>query len=116
MLHDPQLLYVRLRQLPRILAVFGLRIERAFADVGKHNQRMRELAPWVRKSATMVVLRPDIAPPERPGIDHFIVMVDEYAIALFGHPNIKTLFPISEKRLEAQWKKIKELLPNEKTP
>jgi ATP-dependent helicase HrpA len=115
MLHDPQLLYVRLRQLPRILAVFGLRIERAFADVGKHNQRMRELAPWVRKSATMVALRLEIAPPERPGIDQFIAMVDEYAIALFGHPNIKTLFPISEKRLEVQWQKIKELLPDEKS-
>jgi ATP-dependent helicase HrpA len=107
MIVAPDLLFARCRQLPRSLTAFALRIERAFLDISKHRERMNQLTPFVNKAREAVRRHPEFTPELQRQADAFRQMVDEYAIALFAHPNVRTLCPVSEKRLEKLWMEVK---------
>jgi len=95
----------RVKLLPRYLKALKIRAERAYVypekDKAKESQLKARLAEF-EEVANRVRLR-----PTREGLD-FIEdvtrMIGEFKISLFA-PEIKTLFPVSDKRIE---KKLRE--------
>ena len=91
--------------MPRYLRALRIRIERAYVSPEKDKAKEEQLTPF---KARLHELRKNIsARPSEPGlafIEDLFRMVEEFKISLFA-PEIKTLFPISTKRIE---KKLQE--------
>jgi hypothetical protein len=54
-----------------------------------------------RAELTRFRARTGQSPAMQARVDAFDEMVEEYAISLFAHDTVKTLRPVSEKRLDA---------------
>jgi hypothetical protein len=98
MLSSPDLTYDYFVNLPRYLSAFNYRIVKAYADPAKYLARIELLIPW---ETELVRMRHAIAPDAsaRGTVARYAAMVEEYKISLFAQQEVKTLFPVSEKRL-----------------
>jgi ATP-dependent helicase HrpA len=95
----------RLRNSRRYLQALGRRVERAHADPARdrvragllvvHDERWRALAD-----------RPLYTAEQRRLVEDFREMLEEYRVSLFAQ-EIKTLYPVSEKRLQEKWEEIR---------
>jgi ATP-dependent helicase HrpA len=92
--------YPMLRSYPRYLRALHTRIEKAFLDTGVYRRRMESLTRY-RAELTRFRARTGQSPAMQARVDAFDEMVEEYAISLFAHDTVKTLRPVSEKRLDA---------------
>ena len=45
---------------------------------------------------------PDLPAGDRQTVREFVMLVEEYAISLFAQQEVRTLSPVSEKRLDAK--------------
>jgi len=97
--------YERLAQFPRYLKAFTHRVERAFIDPGKYAKSRALLetvgapiAAWEKAATTDTAIA---------RINEYIAMVEEFAISLFAQQEVKTLFPVSEKRLHNKQEEIR---------
>jgi ATP-dependent helicase HrpA len=93
-----------LKQYPRYLQAIALRLQRRGQAPLRDTQRAAELHPYwkryldrTRQHATVRLVDPEL--------QHYRWMVEEFRISLFAQ-DLRTLFPVSGKRLEQQWEKV----------
>ncbi|MEX0870645.1 MAG: ATP-dependent RNA helicase HrpA [Aquisalimonadaceae bacterium] len=94
-----------LDHLPRYLEGLNYRLEKQAADPRRDALRTRQLRPWWDAYLKRAQRH------RREGIDDpellaFRQMLEEYRISLFAQP-LGTTIPVSEKRLDQQWKHIR---------
>jgi len=99
LLVDPQCFLDLFIQLPRYVSALEFRIDKAFAEPIKYNQRIESVRLWEQRLL-------DLQKKQSTEIDSKLkcndltLMIEEFKVSLFAQQEIKTLFPISEKRLE----------------
>ncbi len=90
----------RMRLLPRYLRALGIRAERAY--VSPEKDRAKEAGLDSYRAELDEIKRRIFSRPTQEGIDFIedvTQMIEEFKISLFA-PEIKTLFPVSAKRIE----------------
>lgn len=92
-----------LEQYPRYLAAFTRRVEDAFEDPVKYRRRREQLAAYEHRYEQLCDTLGESRARE---LGELRMMIEEYAISLFAQQTVRTLYPISEKRLE---RKVAEL-------
>ena len=92
--------YDRLTHLPRYLKGLLIRAERAALNPAKHQERLRQLAPYQEALKTLQS-QPRRTPEARRQIEAFRWMVEEFKISLFAQ-ELGTAAPVSPKRLDQQ--------------
>ena len=97
-----------LTQYPRYFKGFGLRIQRALSDPGKYLSRLENAIPYVRKSNAFWRDFANYPLENQELIFDFCMMVEEFKISLFAQQEIKTLFPISPKRLDEKLEELRK--------
>ena len=80
-----------------------IRMERAYASPAKDKSKNSRFAVHLDKLQNLPLKDP--SPQCRELLVEYRLMLEEYKISLFA-PEIKTLFPISAKRLEKKWQMI----------
>jgi ATP-dependent helicase HrpA len=98
--------YFRVEQISsaiRYCKALQIRIERAYVSPEKDKMKAAELAPHVDKLHRFTPKNP--SPTCRVLLQEYNMMLEEYKISLFAQ-EIKTLFPISGKRLEKKWEEV----------
>lgn len=98
--------YNQLVQYPRYLKAFSFRIERAFTDIRKYKNQKERSISFCDQARKMLSHRLEMCSRKRTLADEFILMVEEFIISLSAQQNVKTLYPVSEKRLI---KKLQEI-------
>jgi hypothetical protein len=84
------------------------RIDKAFAEPIKYNQRLNLIRPWEHRLFELWKKSPATI-DQALRTNDFSIMIEEFKVSLFAQQEIKTLFPISEKRLEEKFKEISGL-------
>ena len=90
----------RMAQYPRLVKGIGIRLEKLAVQVGKDQQYIQEIQSFLQP-----VPRPEdqlLSEDLAEAIDSFHWMLQEYRISLFAQ-QLKTLVPVSAKRLQKQW-------------
>ena len=100
--------FERFCQFPRYMKAFGFRIQRAFLEPVKYGQKRSELVLFYTKLNEME--NAGLAAEVWHEIEEYREMVEEYAISLFAQQEVKTLFPVSVKRLEKKVSLIQQYL------
>jgi ATP-dependent helicase HrpA len=102
---DPHCFLELFIQLPRYVSALEFRIDKAFAEPIKYNQRLNLIKPWEQK---LFELRKKMISDVSKNLlmNEFVIMIEEFKISFFAQQEIKTLFPISEKRLEDKFTEI----------
>ncbi|HLV31421.1 MAG TPA: ATP-dependent RNA helicase HrpA [Chitinispirillaceae bacterium] len=102
--------YERFRLFPRYLEAFRYRIERAFLNPSKYIERREQLDEFRNVLFDWKKVKTDRT--GQNAIEQFWIMIDEYAISLFAQQEIKTLFPVSKKRLEKKLDELASMINN----
>jgi len=100
----------RFQNLPRYLKAFSLRIDRAFVDPLKYRRNRELLFQYIIDTAVDTSAH---SSEQKDALEEYIGMIEEFAISLFAQQEVKTLFPISEKRLDKKRSRLKgmDILP-----
>jgi ATP-dependent helicase HrpA len=101
LLHTRQL--ISFADLDRQLQCLLIRIERYQANPAKDTQKAAPLAKHLRNLVHLAGKSEELSRETLEYADTYKFMVNEYRIALFS-PEIRTRIPISEKKLEEQWR------------
>ncbi|MCB2171060.1 MAG: DUF3418 domain-containing protein, partial [Deltaproteobacteria bacterium] len=100
--YDPD----RLIHLPRYLKAMEMRAERGSYDMEKEQKKSAAIAPFTEALRRNIQeLSSRWTAEKRETLEAFFWMVEEFKVSLFAQ-ELKTPFPVSEKRLE---KKLREL-------
>ena len=99
----------QLARLPRYLKALTIRLERKVQDPAKDKARQRQVQPFIQWLEA-VVARQGLPPEVEEELDFFATMIEELRVSLFAQ-ELKTLFPVSSKRLRKKQKDIELLLP-----
>ncbi len=99
----------KLAQVPRYLKALVIRLQRKLQDPAKDSARLGQITPFVDWLAE-VRSREGLTPEIEGELDHFATMVEELRISLFAQ-ELKTIFPVSGKRLKKKQQEITVLLP-----
>jgi len=108
---DFLLLYRReqMGRIPRYLKGLRIRTERAYVAPEKDAQKWRDVEPFQsRYEEALERFGADASGEVLRFLDEFRWMLEEYKLSLFA-PEIKTLFPVSAKRLKAKWAELSTL-------
>jgi ATP-dependent helicase HrpA len=87
----------RLRQYPRYLKAFSYRIQRAFNEPFKYREKRGLLRMYHKKVVDAAAKVPF---EKKKNVNQLMSMYNEFAVSLFAQQEVKTLFPVSEKRLD----------------
>jgi ATP-dependent helicase HrpA len=90
--------YDRLVHLPRYLKALLIRVERAALNPAKHQERLRQLAPY-QEALKKLQAQPANSPEAQRQIEAFRWMVEEFKVSLFAQ-EVGTAVPVSPKRLD----------------
>jgi ATP-dependent helicase HrpA len=96
-------------QLPRYLRALDIRARRAFEDPPRYRQRMNTYLSFCTESNELR----DLAAACPRGVwlmEEMEMMLEEYLISLFAQQEMKTLFPVSEKRLRKKVTALREAM------
>ena len=100
----------RLPHIVRYLKAISLRIERAFIDMGKDQARASLIIGYTDKlNSFLENLSPCTTKEKRSEIEEFFWMIEEYKVSVFAQ-ELKTVVPISPKRLDNLIKKIERMI------
>ena len=104
----------RLAHLPRYLKAVRIRIERRLADPAKDAAKAARIRPFVERlnpeNAAETATMTSVTAEQRKCLAEYREMVDEFRVSVFA-PEMKTAFPVSEKRLEKKWKELVGIWP-----
>ncbi|GIW94235.1 MAG: ATP-dependent helicase [Pirellulaceae bacterium] len=97
-----------LEQFPRYFQAILYRCERILSGNWARDQQL--LAEWCRYAERYELLRDELAELGRqdPALEEYRWMLEEFRVALFAQP-LGTLVPVSAKRLDAQWAKVRQV-------
>jgi ATP-dependent helicase HrpA len=93
-----------LQKMRRYLKALMIRMERAKVDPNKDSAKADKIAPFERRQEEVGGYKPQ-TPDQQRLVFEFIEMVEEFKISLFAQ-ELKTAFPVSEKRLEEKWREV----------
>ena len=103
--HAPE----RLDQIPRHLKALAIRTERGLLDLLKDEAKTIQVTPFIKNlEEAESKLSGHESTEKMKALEEFFWMVKEFEISLFA-PEIKTLFPVSPKRLAAAWEALTTL-------
>lgn len=94
-------------QYPRYLEAFRVKLHRAFSDPGRYLSRCENTSFYVRKSEALLSHLTKYHPKNQEFILNYAMMVEEFKISIFAQQEVKTLFPISEKRLDEKLENLR---------
>lgn len=94
---------VSFSDLDRQLQCLLIRIERFYVNPAKDNQKAAPLTKHLHNLAQLAARRDELSQEALELADTYKTMVNEYRIALFA-PELRTRQPVSEKKLEEQWR------------
>ncbi|MGD0410272.1 MAG: ATP-dependent RNA helicase HrpA [Verrucomicrobiota bacterium] len=97
--------YERLTHLPRYLKGLLIRAERAALNPAKHQERLRQLTPYV-DALKKLQAQPGKSLEAQRQIQAFRWMVEEFKVSLFAQ-ELGTAAPVSPKRLDQQLEMIR---------
>jgi ATP-dependent helicase HrpA len=97
--------YERLTHLPRYLKGLLIRAERAALNPAKHQERLRQLTPYL-DALKELQAQPGRSLEARRQIEAFRWMIEEYKVSLFAQ-ELGTAAPVSPKRLDQQLEMIR---------
>ncbi len=98
-----------LRQLPRRLEALRIRAERARFDPEKDRKKEEQIRPFADAMERIVrKFDKETSPEKKAGVEELRGMIEEFRVSLFA-PEVKTAFPISQKRLAVKIKEIETL-------
>jgi len=100
--------YTAFLQYPRYLLALRYKIDRALIDTTKFIARQESIKPFQEKRLLLLKKTDQLSQEKQKVIFDFIIMVEEFKISVFAQQEIKTLYPVSIKRLEEKWKEIEE--------
>ncbi len=99
-----QVSYARLADYPRYLKALGARIEKLAHAAGRDQQLLRELRPlldeWQTRDA-QVRAKGQVD----PRLEEIRWMLEEWRVSLFAQ-ELKTAYPVSEKRIRKRWQAL----------
>jgi ATP-dependent helicase HrpA len=99
-----------LLRLPRYMKAIQIRAERATNDPEKDKKKMAQAEDFINAHEEMVQsLLHQSSRDKRVAVEEFRWMVEEFKISLFAQ-ELKTLFPVSRKRLEEKRKEIERMV------
>ncbi len=99
-----------LLRLPRYMKAIQIRAERAANDPEKDKKKMAQAEDFIKAHEEMVQsLLPQSSRDKRVAVEEFRWMVEEFKVSLFAQ-ELKTLFPVSRKRLEEKRKEIERMV------
>jgi ATP-dependent helicase HrpA len=100
----------RLKLMPRYIKAFGLRAARAAVDLEKDRIKSVRVKPHEERLEHLIrSLPPHAGAEKRRAIEDFFWLLEEFKISVYA-PEIKTVRPVSEKRLETALKEIEEMI------
>ncbi len=89
-------------QFNRYMKAFAFRIEKAFLSTAQYRKQEEKLLHYQNRLVELTEKWDKYSSSAHKEIVDYSVMVEEFAIQLFAHPNMKANIPISEKRLDKQ--------------
>ena len=95
---------VWLKHLPRYLQAIRLRLERRAFAPQKDAQKAKEIQPLWQQYQTLAKKQAQ-AKTEDPELQQYRWMLEEFRVSLFAQ-DLRTIFPVSAKRLVAQWERV----------
>jgi ATP-dependent helicase HrpA len=106
-IHSPE----RLGQLLRYLRALEIRAERGAYDPSKESQKMDRAAAFIEGLNGLTQDDPirTSSQEKKAALEEFRWMIEEFKVSLFAQ-ELKTLFPVSEKRLEKKLKEIERMV------
>ncbi|MEA3547597.1 MAG: ATP-dependent RNA helicase HrpA [Thermodesulfobacteriota bacterium] len=108
-----QVTRARLAHLPRYLKAIQIRIERRLADPAKDTLKSARIQPFVKRldlegvASRKTTELMGMTVEQRHHLEEYREMLDEFRVSIFA-PELKTAFPVSEKRLEKKWREMEE--------
>lgn len=94
---------------PRYLKAFAYRIQRVFTDIGKYLPKHEIAMAYTEKSNSLLQKTSTYQQEYQSIIFEFAAMVEEFKISLFAQQEVKTLYPVSQKRLDEKLQEIIKL-------
>jgi len=94
-----------LRQYPRYLRAIQYRLEKAALNPQKDKLALAEIQPYWKKLQDYVAKQGDFVMAQHDALQEYRWWVEELRVSLFAQ-TIKTVVPISAKRLDKQWELV----------
>ncbi len=91
----------------RYLKSLAIRTERAYTNPAKDAEKQKKVLPYIRNQKEFQGRLDDLNTDCRESFNHFSQLIAEYRVSLFS-PEIKTVIPVSEKKLTTAWRKLNE--------
>ncbi|MDF1594177.1 MAG: ATP-dependent RNA helicase HrpA [Desulfobacterales bacterium] len=99
----------RLIQIVRYVRTISIRAQKGLADLAKDQKRAAELSVYQAKlEGLLSSLSPATSTERRKAVEDFFWSMEEYKVSLFAQ-ELKTLTPVSPKRLDAKLREIERL-------
>jgi len=99
----------RLIQIVRYIRTISIRAQKGLADLVKDQKRAAELNVYQAKLESLLSsLSPATSTERRKAVEDFFWSMEEYKVSLFAQ-ELKTLTPVSPKRLDAKLREIERL-------
>jgi ATP-dependent helicase HrpA len=100
----------KLSQIPRYLKALKIRLERGSYDPIKDINKMNRVKSFSDAFETMTgELSPHSSTEKKVSLNEFKWMIEEFKISVFA-PELKTLYPVSAKRLGEKIKEINRMV------
>ncbi len=100
----------RLTHLIRYIKCMEIRARRALLDFEKDQAKAKDVKTFSDRLDKMIkTLSPNASNDKREALEEFFWMIEEYKVSIFAQ-ELKTAFPVSEKRLEKKLAEIKRMI------
>jgi ATP-dependent helicase HrpA len=99
-----QVAYEHIEDYPRFLEALETRLEKLRHAAGKDQQRMREMAPLLKKWQERSAVAREAGRYDTR-LEQIRWMLEELRISLFAQ-QLGTAYPVSVKRIEARWREL----------
>ncbi|UTW46144.1 ATP-dependent RNA helicase HrpA [bacterium SCSIO 12696] len=99
--------YDLLIQYPRYIKALGYRVEKMALNSSKDRQYSLQLQNLYQRLSDLPMEPVEWTQDQQLAVAHYRYMLEEYRVSLFAQ-QLRTALPVSEKRLETQWKQVLE--------
>jgi ATP-dependent helicase HrpA len=96
-----------LRQYPRYLRAIQMRLEKAVQNPQKDKLALMEIQPYWKKYQEFLQKKESLSVRQNATLEDYRWWIEELRVSLFAQ-SVKTLVPISLKRLDKQWELVLE--------
>jgi ATP-dependent helicase HrpA len=107
---DNKLNYSMFLQYNRYLSAFRYRIDRAFSDMQKYLLKYENIRPYIDKTEAVLSKFHGLPKAKQALIIDFAMLVEEFKISTFAQAEIKTLFPVSQKKVDEKWEEVRTII------